>query len=348
MLNKVKILILILLFAILLGSCNTADYSGTYVGYSWKDESEGVALEDAKQKIETAITLDKNGVITDASILFWKLDGEGNWYTRQDTKSEVAVDFSKMPSIAVPENGERKYAAGESMFQITTHDKMGFYAAAANANGTAVLLIVEPYTRYQFEIRLPSDFDFTTSMKDITIGSGLAVPTIQASSSGFVKPKEWNEYADFSVLSFHADPYVITGEGIFAGLSEESSIMDYMKKAGIQFVDGKPTESSVSYGFFGKGGWEGNYKAIENYLIGRDATELTSLVDWNIARYEEGVNSDNFFGVDTPAGATKTAQNSSDTIAGATVRMSRESTSYQRALVEAGILKEEDVIKGRF
>ncbi len=48
------------------------------------------------------------------------------------------------------------------------------------------------------------------------------------------------------------------------------------------------------------------------------------------------------------AGATKTAQDSLDGIAGATVRMSRESTSFQRALVAAGILTEEDVIKGRF
>jgi len=33
---------------------------------------------------------------------------------------------------------------------------------------------------------------------------------------------------------------------------------------------------------------------------------------------------------------------------GATVRISRESTSYQRALVEAGILDESDVVIGRF
>ena len=60
------------------------------------------------------------------------------------------------------------------------------------------------------------------------------------------------------------------------------------------------------------------------------------------------MNGDNFFGIDVVSGATKTAQNSTDGIAGATVRMSRESTSYQRALVKSGIISEEDVIKGRF
>jgi len=51
---------------------------------------------------------------------------------------------------------------------------------------------------------------------------------------------------------------------------------------------------------------------------------------------------------DVPTGATKTVQNSIDLITGASVRMSRESNSYQRALVKAGILKEEDVLKGRY
>jgi hypothetical protein len=49
------------------------------------------------------------------------------------------------------------------------------------------------------------------------------------------------------------------------------------------------------------------------------------------------VNENNEFGVDVQTGATRTIQNSTDGISGATVRMSRESTSYQRALVDAGI-----------
>ncbi len=44
---------------------------------------------------------------------------------------------------------------------------------------------------------------------------------------------------------------------------------------------------------------------------------------------------ENFFGIDSASSATKTVQDSMDGISGATVRMSRESTSYQRALVEA-------------
>ncbi len=44
---------------------------------------------------------------------------------------------------------------------------------------------------------------------------------------------------------------------------------------------------------------------------------------------------------DLYAGATRTVQDSCDGISGATVRMAREATSYQRALAEAGIIEEE-------
>jgi Na+-transporting NADH:ubiquinone oxidoreductase subunit NqrC len=67
-----------------------------------------------------------------------------------------------------------------------------------------------------------------------------------------------------------------------------------------------------------------------------------------VDRWSKAINDDNFFGVDVVSSATKTAQNSVDGISGATVRISRESTSYQRALVKAGILEEKEVIKGRF
>ncbi|MCC5890929.1 MAG: hypothetical protein JJU01_10180, partial [Alkalibacterium sp.] len=89
-----------------------------------------------------------------------------------------------------------------------------------------------------------------------------------------------------------------------------------------------------------------NYRAIEYELICKNATEYTSLVDWS--NYEDSIDEDNQFGADVETAATRTAQNSYDTITGATVRMSRESTSYQRALVNAGILSEEDIIIGRF
>ena len=76
--------------------------------------------------------------------------------------------------------------------------------------------------------------------------------------------------------------------------------------------------------------------------------ELTSLVDWSAQRYAGSIDAENRFGVDATTGATRTAQNSVDAIAGATVRVSRESTAYQRALVAAGILDESEVVIGRF
>ncbi len=324
------------------------DYSGTFTGYSWKGEAKGTTLEEASQKIETTLTLDSEGVITDAKMLFLKKNKEGNWYARQDSAADVSVDFTKTPTIATTQNDTQEYVAGESMFSIKTADMMAFYAAAVDEDGTAALAIVDPYTRYQFEFKMDADFDFTTMMKDMTIGNGNAVPTIRTSGSGNVKPKTWDEYADYGVLSFYKDPYVLLDQGVFAGLTGDSTIQEYLEKTGVEFDGNKPVEMAVVYGFTGVGGWEGNYKAIEASLIGKNAKEVTSLIDWTNPKYSAGINADNFFGVDVVTGATKTAQNSSDTISGATVRASRESASYQRALVEAGIITEEEVIKGRF
>ncbi|PRX27173.1 hypothetical protein BX659_11738 [Orenia metallireducens] len=357
MLKKYNLLIALIIALFSLSACSgqnteeTAvqkDYSGTYVGYSWKGESKEVLLEDAAQKIETKLTIDSKGIITDASMLFFKKDKEGNWYTRQDTKAEVNVDFSKTPTIATLASDNQDYAAGESMFSVKTADMMAFYAVAVDKNGTVALVIVEPYTRYQFEFKMDKDFEYNTKMKDMTIGNGLVVPTVRTSKSGNIKPKSWDEYADYNVLSFYKDPYVLTGQGVFEGLTKKSSIKEFLQRVGVSFEGNRPAEMEVSYGFTGIGGWEGNYQAIADYLIGKNAIKVTSLVDWSNSRYNKNINEDNFFGLDTTSGATKTVQNSADTISGATVRMSRESTSYQRTLVKAGIITEKEVIKGRF
>lgn len=71
----------------------TKDYSGTYTGYSWKEEAKGTKLDEAKEKIETVLTLDKNGIITDAKLLFYVKDKEGKWYTRTDSSADVSVDL---------------------------------------------------------------------------------------------------------------------------------------------------------------------------------------------------------------------------------------------------------------
>lgn len=363
MFKKTKILALSLILVVSLTACSqpkteevvvespneiAKDYSGTYVGYSWKGESKGTTLEEAKQKIETQLTLNETGEIVEATMLFHKQNADGNWYTRQDTAGEITVDFDVTPTLATPLNDTQEYAKGTSMFTMKTADMMAVYGVAVDQNGVSALMIVDPYTRYQFEFKMDNNFDYSTKMSEMTIGSGKVVPTVRTSGSGSVKPKTWEAYSEYSVLSFYEDPYVFFDNGVFNGLSADSTMQEYLEKVGMTFENNQPQELAVNFGFFGTGGWSGNYKAIETFLVGKDATQITSLIDWKNARYSVGINEENFFGVDTTSGATKTVQNSSDTIAGATVRMSREATSYQRALVEAGILTEEEVIKGRF
>lgn len=339
----------VVLLVSVLSSCSSVDYSGTYVGYSWRGEANGVELDDATQKIKTTLTLDKNGEILEAEISFLVKEDDGNWVRREDPSAELEVDFSVIPTEATLPAEDVEYEDGETMFQINTVSKMAFFAVAVSDDGVVAFTIVEPFTRYQFEYRMESDFDFSTPMKDLTIGNGLAVPTIRTSGSGYTRPYNWDDYSDYNVLSFSPnDPYILVGEGVFEGLSEDSAIKEYLENAGVVFEDGKPQPLEPTHGFTGIGGWKGNYESISRYLVGKNARNHTSLIDWDIPRYKAGINDDNFFGIDDMSEATRTVQNSTDGISGATVRVSRESTSYQRALVEAGIIDEEDVIIGRF
>ncbi len=320
--------------------------AGTYVGYSWKAESKGTTLEDATQKIQTIITLDEDGVITDASMLFFKLSS-GSWYTRQDSTARVSADLTVTPVAATPGSD---YAKGTSMFTVDTHDMMSLYAVEVLEDGSAALLIVEPTTRYQFEIKFPVGFDYTALVSDLTVDGteGGFIPTVRTSGGGLIKPAAWDELTGANLFSISYFDHVMTDAGVFMGLTEGSSVQELMEAAGVVFDAAAPTATSLLSGRHSNGGWQGNYEAIATFLIGKNVNELTSLVDWSTDRWANAVNEDNFFGVDVPAGATKSAQNSADGIAGATVRMSRESTSFQRALVQAGIITEDDVIKGRF
>ena len=163
-----------------------------------------------------------------------------------------------------------------------------------------------------------------------------------------VKPDNWNDLADNIILDISPWSHVINDVGVLADITADSTVEEFLKALGVEFADGQPQEKDVEYGRYGMGGWDGNFRAIEEYLIGQDATEKTSLIDWSIDRYEAGINEDNQFGVDADSGATRSVQNSIDGISGATVRLSREATSYQRALVNAGIISEADVVIGRF
>lgn len=317
---------------------------GSFVGYSWQGEVDGVELADATQYIETILELDENGVITDAKMRFF-VQKDGFWIPRQSGNAFVSVDYAVMPTQATP--GEN-YAPGSTMFTIYTADMMSFYAVGVSPDNIAAAAIVCPVTRYQYEIRLPAGTDYNLPLGEVTIGSGLFVPTIRTSGSGLLRPADWESLADKNILNIDRWSHVINDQGIFEGIDETSSLMAFLEAMGVEFVNGTPQPLAVQYGYFGLGGWVGNYQAIEEFLIGKNATELTSLIDWSLPYYAGAINDQNQFGIDVESGATRTVQNSIDGISGATVRMSREGTSYQRALVDAGIITEEEVIIGRF
>lgn len=343
-----KILILLGITAIILSLAvhvffKKKDYSGTYKGVYWKDHSKGVSLKDAKQKIETVLTLDKDGIISDAKIDFLVLKN-GKWIARNNPEADVSVDFSIDPMAATPGSDYKK---GVSMFNIKTNDMMGFYAAAVDNDGTVAFVILDAAVRYQLEAKFEPGFDFNSKFRDLAINRGL-IPTVRASKSGLLKPKDWSELEGKDLYAIHPYNNVIKNRGILKGIDGNSTLLEFLTALGVKFENGVPEKMDVKYGFHSNGGWKGNYNTIENYLIGKNANEVRSLIDWSSNRYSESINKNNYFGIDLTAGATKTVQNSFEGIAGATVRMSRENTSYMAALVEAGILREEDVIKGRF
>jgi hypothetical protein len=320
-----------------------AGFAGRHVGYSWAGEAQGTAFADANAYIETILELDENAQIIDAHMRYWQTV-DGFWTTRQSGNAYVSVNFAVEPTAAtVPE-----YRPGTTMFTTYTASVMSLYAAAVSEDGIVAATLVEPLTRYRFEWKLAPDFDFDTPMSELTIGSGVTVPTVRTAGGAFIPVSSWDDLADEHILDLHEYSHVITDDGVFEGIDGSSSVREFLERMGVEFQDGRPAPMPPRYGYFGIGGWVGNYAAIEEYLIGRDARELRSLVDWSPERFALAINEQNQFGVDVPTGATASVQNSYDGIAGATVRMSRESTSYQRALVQAGIITEADVIIGRF
>lgn len=323
------------------------DYSGTYIGYAWSGEVKGVTLADAGKKIQTILELDKDGTIVDASVLsFKKVDGY--WVLRQSGNATIEVDFNVEPTRAIP-NVFKEYTPGSSMFDVRTgsEDLMSIYVAAVDSDGTTAVLLACPVTRYLFEMKFEPGFDYETTVGEITIDSGRLVPTTLTEDGG-IKIADWTELYGKSILNMTPFSHVLSARGPLEGISDSSTVKELLEKMGVSFSSSKPEPMAPVYGYTANGGWEGNYSKISEFLIGKNALEMTSLVDWSIERYSKGINKDNFFGIDVVAGATKTVQNSYDTISGATVRMSRESTSYQRALVKAGIIEESEVIKGRY
>lgn len=345
MMKKISLVIILLLIAATLFACSEdTGYAGEYIGYSWAGEATGVTFEDATQYIETKMTLDKDGVITDLELDF-KVKRGDTWVSRLDQTSTVAIDYTVIPTTATV--GE-SVVNGDSMFTIQTIDFMSFYAYGVNSEGVVAIAIVDPVTRFMFETRLDADFDYSQKLNTLNVGNDLNVPTTRTSSFGLVKPTSWDAYASKNVFNIHSFSHVLIEAGVFEGINQNSTVQQLLEALEITFVEGVPQEKTASYGFYGLGGWKGNYEAIAETLIGQNATQMVSIIDWSFERYALGVNENNQFGIDVQAGGTRTAQDSYDTIAGATVRMSRESTSFQRALVTAGIITEEQVIIGRF
>ncbi|MCK5197074.1 MAG: hypothetical protein KAR21_01910, partial [Spirochaetales bacterium] len=298
--KNLLLLSLILVLIITFTACDKKvveekSFAGTYIGYSWKAESKGTTLEDASQKIQTILTLDDSGVITDASILFWKLSG-GSWYSRQDSTARVSVNLDINPVAATP---GKDYKKGTSMFKIDTHDLMSLYSVSVGADGTTALLIVEPVTRYQFEIKLLPGYNYATAISEVPIDgtSGGFIPTVRASSSGLMKPASWSELSGMNIFSVSFFDHVMMDDGPFKGLNESSTIQELLEAAGVTFKSGKPEELGLVYGRHSAGGWQGNYENIEEFLIGKNAADLTSLVDWSKEKWAKAINDENFFGV---------------------------------------------------
>ncbi len=318
--------------------------AGTYVGYSWGGEARGTTLAESTARIETILTLDDAGTITDATMRYW-VTRNGYWTTRQYGAAYVDVNYGVSPVAATP---GANYSAGTSMFTVFTSDMMSFYAVGVNSEGTVATAIVCPVTRYLYETKLPAGFDYSSPMSDIAIGTDLFVPTIRTSGSGLLRPDSWDGLEGRTIFDIHVWNHVVNDEGPLAGLDNSSSVREYLEALGVSFSGGRPQAQAVEYGYFGIGGWAGNYSNIEADLVGRNVNEFQSLVDWSEPRYGDAVNDDMIFGADVPTGATRTVQNSIDGISGATVRISREATSFQRALVAARVLNESDVVIGRF
>ncbi len=324
---------------------STKNLAGTYIGYSWAKESEGVPLEESNKKIETTLELDENGTILDLNMDFLVQNDEGDWHKRNDTSGNIEVDFSVDPTISTP---GKNYEAGNSMFTFNLKEMMSVYAVAVDEDNTVAYTYVNPINRYSYEAKFEPNFDFGAyTVGEMTINNGL-IPTTRHSAEGRMKPESWDNISDVSMLDLDDYSYVMNIRGDYQGISNDTTIEELLILSGVQFVDGIPQPMDVTYNYHSNGGWVGNYHAVAQTLIGKNATELTTLIDYD--KYADSVNENNFFGIntDTVSTATKSIQDSHDTISGATVRFSRENTSYQRALVDAGIINEKDVIKGRF
>lgn len=334
--------------------------TGDFVGYAWGGQKDGTKLEDAGTIIETKLNV-ANGIIKDAEMNYWQKSGD-NWVKRNDGVATAAVDFTKDPISSTDKEGGG-FTNGTSMFTTKATNNMGLYAVAVDTDGTTGVMLVDATSRFRFEAKIPADFDFSTKIGDLKIND-FWIP-VAASTSGYVKPATIASLNDTGIYDIQSgkEPsyvaaiggynYVMHKRGILEGVDNTATLQTMLEKLGVKFVDGKPQAMEATAGFHSVGGWKGNYDSIANFLKGKSIYNHTALVDFDKSPYKESIDANNFFGnvsTDVVASATRSIQNSwnIDAASGATVRVSRESESYQRALVDAGVLTEDQVIKGRF
>lgn len=347
---KKKVIMMLLVSSMSVGaiftgcSSKNTNIEGSYEGIAWNGQPKGVSLEDSIEKLIAKIDVDSKGVITNSEYDYLiKVNEE--WVSRKDTSATVNVDFSIDPKAAVI-NGE-EVTNGSTMFDVKTNNMMSFYSVAVNKDNTVAVMIAEPTTRYRFEAKLTSDFNFETPLGEIKIGETW-IPSLREMPFGIVTVSEWSELNGKSLYDINPFTQVIYKRGDLEGMDNKATMKELLEAMGVIFIDGVPQPTEPKYGFHSLGGWKGNYESLAKELVGKNINEVKSLVDYSPERYAKAINKDNFFGVDVVSGSTKSIQNSIDTISGATVRMSRENEAYQRALVQAGVLKESDVVKGRF
>lgn len=331
-------------------------FSRVYVGHSWGGERGGTTLDRATNVIETRLFVNSQDIITDVQVDFLQL-ANGNWRQRNNSWARVSINYSVNPTAIIPPN----VTPGQSMFTIETNDRMSFYAVGVDTDGTVAFVFVDPSHRYQLEAKFQPGFNFDQRLGNLG-QLEVFIPTILTSGGMIVPDAEWNyttsnnqnvNLRGRSIFDSDFWNNVIYQRGVFQGTSNDTTLRAFLELAGVNFAaDGRPQPMLPVYGFHSIGGWEGNYAAVRDYLVGRNIRELTSLIDYSSQRYAPAVSPNNFFHAsyipDGVTGATATAQNSIDGIAGATVRMSRENTSFQRALVAAGVITEDQVIRGRF
>lgn len=344
---KKKVISMLILASVTIGTiftgCST-NLEGSYEGIAWNGQPQGVAYEDAIEKVVVKIDVDSKGIITNAEYDYLIKKGD-EWVSRKDNEAVVNVDFSVDPTpVAI--NGE-EITSGSTMFDIDTVNMMSFYAVAVDENNTVAVMIAEPTTRYRLEAKLTPDYNFETTLGEAKVNETW-IPSLREMPFGILHVEDWSKYDGKSMYDINPFTNVIYERGVLKGIDKNATMQAMLEAMGVIFVDGVPQPMEATYGYHSLGGWKGNYEALAEGIVGVNINEVHSLLDYSPKRYADAINEDNFFGFDVPTGATKYIQNSVDTISGCTLRMSRENEAYQRALVEAGILEESDVIKGRF